>query len=209
MADINVRLNQKMVGGAYETMHYETKTNLCTHDGANLETEVDTLKTAVDTGNNLYIDKSAFDIEKVKYALKSVDAEEWIDLPLYDTWWFYSEGYSVRLKKTAINTLIIEGKFKFREYPTVSIGSPPDYIVLCELPSDITEPSQYVDQIRIFNKTNSSYGMDVSESKGIINFENKEIRLYGSIFGGNWANPYPSFKDNEFSFKVEYYYDWL
>lgn len=204
MADINVRLNQKMVGGAYETIHYETKTNLCTHDGANLETEVGTLKTAVDTDNELYIDKSAFDIEKVKYALKSVDAEEWIDLPLYDTWWVYPEGYSVRLKKTAINTLIIEGKFKFKEYPTVNV---PDYIVLCELPSDIVEPSQYVDQFRIFNKTNSSYGMATSESKGIIDFENKEIRLYALLNGGNWANP--SLEDDEFSFKVEYYYDWL
>ena len=207
MADINVRLNQKITGGAYETMHYETKTNLCTHDGANLETEVDTLKTTVDTDNELYIDKSAFDIEKVKYALKSIDNEEWIDLPLYDTWWFYSEGYSVRLKKTAINTLIIEGKFKFREYPTVSIGSPPAYIVLCELPSDIVEPSQYVDNFRIFNKTNSSYGILTNETTVVIDFDNKEIRLYKLLNGGNWGNP--SLEDDEFSFKVEYYYDWL
>lgn len=207
MADINVRLNQKITGGVYETMHYETKTNLCTHDGANLETEVDTLKTTVDTDNELYIDKSAFDIEKVKYALKAIDAEEWIDLPLYDTSWFYSEGYSVRLKKTAINTLIIEGNFKFREYPTVSIGSPPDYIVLCELPSDIVEPSQYVDNFRIFNKTNSSYGILTNETTGVINFDNKEIRLYALLNGGNWDNP--SLKDDDFSFQMEYYYDWI
>lgn len=207
MADINTRLKQKINGGAYETIHYETKTNLCTHDGANLETEVGTLKTAVDANNELYIDKSAFDIEKVKYASKSIDNEAWIILPLYDTWWFYSEGYSVRLKKTSINTLVIEGKFKFKEYPTVSIDSPPAYIVLCELPSDIVEPSQYIDQFRIFNKTNSSYGSQFNETRGVINFENKEIRLYGSMFGGTWANT--SLEDDEFSFRVEYYYDWL
>lgn len=207
MADINTRLKQKINGGAYETIHYETKTNLCTHDGANLETEIGTLKIAVDTNNELYIDKSAFDIEKVKYASKSIDNEEWIMLPLYDTWWFYSEGYSVRLKKTSINTLVIEGKFKFKEYPTESIGSPPAYIVLCELPSDIVEPSQYIDQFRIFNKTSSSYGIQFNETKGVMNFKNKEIRLYGSMSGGNWANT--SLEDDEFSFRVEYYYDWL
>ena len=45
------------------------------------------------------------------------------------------------------------------------------------------------------------------KEREIIDFENKEIRLYGFSFGGNWANP--SLEDDEFSFKVEYYYDWI
>ena len=75
------------------------------------------------------------------------------------------------------------------------------------MPSDITEPSQYVAYFRIFNKTNSSYGILTNETTGIIDFDNKEIRLYGSLFNSSWNNP--SLEDDEFSFQMEYYYDWL
>jgi hypothetical protein len=210
MADINVVLKQKNIDREYEKIHYETKTNLCTHDGANLETEVDALKVAVDTDNDLYIDKSVFDIEKVKYALTSIDLEAWVELPLVSSDFVYSEGYSVRLKRTAINTLIIEGEFKFIVFPDVGISSPPTYIVLCDLPSYIVPPSQSVGSFIIFNKTTGRYGQGIfgnEEARVNIYFEDREIRLYNSTFRGNWDNP--SFKENEFSFQIEYYYDWL
>ena len=207
MADINTRLKQKITGGAYETIHHETKTNLCTHDGNNLETEVGTLKTAVDAGNSLYIDKSDFDIEKVKYASKSIDNEEWINLPLdgSSVGFVYSSGYSVRLKRTSINTLIIEGKFKFKEYPSINTLN---YIVLCKLPSNIIEPSptKAYEIFSMFNKTNGDHNT-INATNGWIDFTSREIRLYGTLNKGNWSSSLA--KEKEFSFQMEYYYDWI